>query len=160
MTCFFGRHGFLKVVVIVIQCHAWLGQIECSLFFNYRMSSLSCTVTARFLSSLQSKTLKSIVHTLEGMGSTLVLQLASTQTSQLAMAFVCSICHQFASPTFGRVFRHVGNVHAFEYNFSVICGISGCEAKFKKLSMWRSHIYRKHRQELGFKSDNQQVFYS
>lgn len=75
------------------------------------------------------------------------------------MAFLCSICHQFASPTFGGVFRHVGSVHAFEYNFNVRCGISGCEATFKKFSSWRSHIYRKHRQELDDQPDSEQVLY-
>ncbi len=76
------------------------------------------------------------------------------------MAFLCSICHQFASPTFGGVLRHVGSVHAFEYNFSVRFGISGCEAHFKKFSSWRSHIYRKYRQELDDKSDDQQAVFS
>ena len=64
------------------------------------------------------------------------------------MAFVCSLCHQFASPTFRGVFKHIGIIHSFEPNFKVTCGISGCEATFTVYSSWRSHIYRKHRNEM------------
>jgi hypothetical protein len=59
--------------------------------------------------------------------------------------FICSICHVFASPSFGGVFRHISSEHAFEADFRVICGIDGCQATYRKLSSWKTHLYRNHK---------------
>lgn len=59
--------------------------------------------------------------------------------------FICSVCGVFASPSFGGVFRHISAEHSFEPNFQVKCGVNGCQATYKKLSSWKSHLYRLHK---------------
>ena len=59
--------------------------------------------------------------------------------------FVCTICSNFAAPTFKGVFRHIRSDHALQANFSVRCGISGCQALYKKIGSWSKHINRHHK---------------
>ena len=42
--------------------------------------------------------------------------------------FVCTICNNFASKSYGPVLRHIGVVHRFGPSCSIRCGIDGCPA--------------------------------
>ena len=63
---------------------------------------------------------------------------------------ICPICRMFASSTYGRVLRHIGEVHSFSPGFRIDCGLgpNKCPATYTKYSSFRSHVYKKHREEL------------
>ena len=48
--------------------------------------------------------------------------------------------------------------HAFEANFRVTCGIDGCQATYKKLSSWKSHLYHNHKGLLMLTKQNRPRF--
>ena len=64
--------------------------------------------------------------------------------------YVCSICGQFARTSFQGVLRHIGEVHSFNPNFHITCGLGPdkCPETYTKYDSFRSHVYRKHREEL------------
>ena len=64
---------------------------------------------------------------------------------------ICPLCRSFASNTFGGVLRHIGEVHSFTPGFRVECGLGpdrNCPATYTNYHSFRSHIYKKHREEL------------
>ncbi len=60
----------------------------------------------------------------------------------------CTICNRFAAQHFLAVLRHIGQVHQFEPNFQVKCGLDGCPLRYTSYPSYRSHVYRKHRNVL------------
>ena len=59
--------------------------------------------------------------------------------------FICSFCGKHASKFFLPILRHIGEVHQFEPNFSIICGLNGCTKKYTSFGGYKTHLYRKHR---------------
>ena len=64
--------------------------------------------------------------------------------------YVCPLCGQFARTSYQGVLRHIGEVHSFNPNFHITCslGPEKCPETYTKYESFRSHIYRKHREEL------------
>lgn len=65
--------------------------------------------------------------------------------------FVCQSC-AFVSPSLKLHISHLRLVHREDKNFEVVCGIEGCELKFRAFGAFNSHVYRAHRQALGLNS--------
>ena len=64
---------------------------------------------------------------------------------------VCPICGQFARRTYQGILRHIGEVHKFSPDFHITCGLGSdekCPATYTKYESFRSHVYKKHREEL------------
>ena len=57
----------------------------------------------------------------------------------------CSICNRFAAASFLPVLRHIGQVHQYEANFQVKCGLDSCPCLYRTYNSFKSHVYRKHR---------------
>ena len=60
--------------------------------------------------------------------------------------YVCTICNLFAGQSFSATLRHMGT-HRFDAGLSIQCGIN-CTEQYKNLELFRSHVYRKHREVL------------
>lgn len=76
------------------------------------------------------------------------------QSSCTGEKYVCPICGQFARRTYQGILRHIGEVHRFSPDFHITCGLgctSGekCPATYTKYESFRSHVYKKHREELS-----------
>ena len=75
--------------------------------------------------------------------------------------FKCQICEEFARDTYPPVLRHIGEVHSFEPNFHVVCGLildstqAVCSATYSNHGSFRSHVYSKHRQVMNLHSTTQ-----
>ena len=71
----------------------------------------------------------------------------------------CSLCSHFSAPSFRGVIRHIGEVHQYEPNFQVKCGVEGCSMRYSVYGSFRSHVYRKHRDLLGdpFQSGDENI---
>ena len=59
--------------------------------------------------------------------------------------YTCSICNRFAATTFLPVLRHIGQVHQYEANFQVKCGLESCPRLYRSYVSYKSHVYRKHK---------------
>lgn len=57
----------------------------------------------------------------------------------------CSLCSHFTARNFFSVMRHIGQVHQFEPNFQVKCGLDGCPLRYTVYESFRVHVYKKHR---------------
>ena len=74
--------------------------------------------------------------------------------------YKCQICEEFARDTYPPVLRHIGEVHSFEPNFHVVCGLTldstqaPCPATYTKHGSFRSHVYTKHRQVMKLYSNS------
>lgn len=44
-----------------------------------------------------------------------------------------------------KLIKHIGLIHAHEHDFSICCGLDGCQNYFFKYESFRRHVYRKHR---------------
>ena len=64
------------------------------------------------------------------------------------MVVVCWICYRFAAPSLKGIVKHMGNVHSFDPNFRVCCGIDSCSRTYTNFHSFKKHLYRKHRFEL------------
>ena len=62
----------------------------------------------------------------------------------------CSLCG-YLTPDLRSHIGHLRLVHKDDPSFSVACGIRGCSERFTKFSAFNTHIYRKHRGDLGLK---------
>ena len=64
--------------------------------------------------------------------------------------YICPICRNFARNSYSGILRHIGEVHSFGPDFHVVCGLgpSKCPVAYTKFESFRSHVYKKHRQEL------------
>lgn len=64
--------------------------------------------------------------------------------------FTCPICKDFARNSYVGILRHIGQVHSHRPGFSVQCGLgrSKCPATYKNFQSFRSHVYKKHRDDL------------
>ena len=53
----------------------------------------------------------------------------------------------------------MGEIHRYDPNLHIRCGIQGCPQTYKKFESFRSHVYRKHRESLHFteQSNHQNV---
>lgn len=60
----------------------------------------------------------------------------------------CSLCGYLTSDLKGHI-SHLRLVHKEETSFDVICGIGRCCDRFSTFSAYNTHIYRKHRREIG-----------
>ena len=60
----------------------------------------------------------------------------------------CSLCSHFAARNFLGVLRHIGQVHQFEPNFEVKCGLDGCPLRYTVYESFRVHVYKRHRDVL------------
>ena len=66
-----------------------------------------------------------------------------------ATKWKCSLCNEFSAQDFRGVMRHIGQVHQFEPNFQVKCGLDGRAMRYTAYNSFRSHVYRRHRELLG-----------
>lgn len=66
--------------------------------------------------------------------------------------YVCSLCNRFRGSNFAYILRHIGNTHRFDPGFSIACGLKSCPATYTNYESFRSHVYRKHRDELFLES--------
>lgn len=66
------------------------------------------------------------------------------------LVYMCFQCHQYQTVIFRRLIQHLRLVHEHEPNFSVRCGIHGCEKVYTKVDSYIKHIQRNHR---GFQID-------
>ena len=57
--------------------------------------------------------------------------------------YVCSVCHNFAAPSFDSVLRHIGSIHSCEPNLHLTCGIEGCPRSYRS---YRKHLFKKHQE--------------
>ena len=62
--------------------------------------------------------------------------------------FTCTICTHFVGKSFAAVLRHIGTAHRYDPGLSIKCGIKSCPGVFTNFESFRSHVYRKHREEL------------
>lgn len=67
--------------------------------------------------------------------------------------YVCSLCNRFRGSNFAAVLRHIGNTHRFDPGFFISCGLRFCPATYTNYESFRSHVYRKHRDELFVESN-------
>ena len=56
----------------------------------------------------------------------------------------CPLCN-FSAPTRSLWLSHIRNVHYQDDNFSITCGINGCNSKYNKCASFVSHVYRQYR---------------
>ncbi len=66
--------------------------------------------------------------------------------------FECWICSDFTSSSMKSVVRHIGCAHSCDPNFRVLCGINQCRRVYTNFSSFRSHLYRKHKEELQYQT--------
>ena len=71
--------------------------------------------------------------------------------------YVCCLCDQFASKAFVPVLRHIGQVHQFEPNFTVTCGLNGCQLKYTMYTGYKTHLYRHHREFMFSRDESQKT---
>lgn len=62
--------------------------------------------------------------------------------------YICSICNCFGGPSLASIVRHIGEIHRHDPGLQIRCGISQCPQTYKNFESFRSHVYRKHRDEL------------
>ena len=62
--------------------------------------------------------------------------------------FVCTLCSHFAGRGFSDVLCHIGTTHRYDPGLSIRCGIRACPKVYTNFESFRSHVYRKHRDEL------------
>ena len=65
--------------------------------------------------------------------------------------YACPLCHEFARTTYKAILRHIGEVHSFSPDFHIECGLgrdTRCPATYTNYVSFRSHVYKKHRDEL------------
>ena len=62
--------------------------------------------------------------------------------------YVCTICDKFAGRSFAAVLRHIGSSHRYDPGLRIRCGIKSCPETYTVFESFRSHVYRKHREEL------------
>ena len=62
--------------------------------------------------------------------------------------YVCTICDHFAGRSFAAVLRHIGCNHRYDPGLRIRCGIKSCPETYTNFESFRSHVYRKHRDEL------------
>lgn len=60
--------------------------------------------------------------------------------------YVCPYCGESIGKNFRRYLRHIRFVHSNEPNFSISCIY--CEKSFKKFTSFKSHLQRKHQEQL------------
>ncbi len=58
------------------------------------------------------------------------------------------LCHHFAATRLLRVLTHIRQVHAFEADFHVTCGIDGCPKTYDNFHSYRKHLYNQHNDKL------------
>ena len=75
----------------------------------------------------------------------------------LAAKRVCPICGEFARYSYAGIVRHIGQVHSFDADFHVVCGLgpTKCPATYTNFQSYRSHVYKKHREELVSATDHE-----
>ncbi len=76
------------------------------------------------------------------------------------MALLCSVCTNFSAPTIALLVRHLSLEHGNESNLNILCGLESCPRTFRKISSFKSHITRDHKnlsQTAQTKSVNTQV---
>ena len=75
---------------------------------------------------------------------------SSVSSSDKSNKYVCSLCGQFARTSYKGVLRHIAEIHSFNPNFHITCGLGPdkCPETYTKYDSFRSHVYRKHREEL------------
>lgn len=62
--------------------------------------------------------------------------------------FACTLCTHFVGKSFAAVLRHIGTTHRYDPGLSIKCGIKSCPGVYTNFESFRSHVYRKHRDEL------------
>lgn len=60
--------------------------------------------------------------------------------------FCCPYCAHFTVQSFKKLLTHIRFTHSHEPNFSITCG--ECEKRFTKFTSFKSHIRRKHGNDL------------
>ena len=60
----------------------------------------------------------------------------------------CSVCNYFGDQSFAAVLRHMGEIHRYDPNLRIRCGIDCCPQSYTNFNSFRSHVYRKHRDVL------------
>lgn len=60
----------------------------------------------------------------------------------------CSLCG-FLTPDLKSHIGHLRSVHKDDPSFYITCGLGRCCEQFTKFSAYNTHIYRKHRGEVG-----------
>ena len=65
------------------------------------------------------------------------------------MVWSCSICSVFSAIALKTLVRHITLQHASHPNFSIKCGVNGCQEQYKKMDSFRKHLHRKHAEEMA-----------
>ena len=70
----------------------------------------------------------------------------------LRKKYVCPLCENYARNSYAGVLTHIGEIHSFDPNFRIECGLgpanSKCPNTYTIFASFRSHVYRKHKEEL------------
>ena len=67
----------------------------------------------------------------------------------VATKFDCQICRKVSRKYYLGILQHIRAVHSFEPNFHILCGLdNGCPATYNVYESFRSHVYKKHREQL------------
>lgn len=59
---------------------------------------------------------------------------------------LCPLCNSFAGQSFSAVVRHIGDIHRHDPGLNIQCG--QCPQTYHNFQLFRSHVYRKHRDTL------------
>lgn len=70
------------------------------------------------------------------------------------LLYPCTFCNKFRGTNFKRLLHHIRFILANSPNFSVRCGIDGCERRYEVFESFRKHIQRKHSHQLGGRLKN------
>lgn len=62
--------------------------------------------------------------------------------------FECQICRKVSRKCYLGILQHIREVHSFEPDFHILCGLDGCPATYNVYESFRSHVYKKHRELL------------
>ena len=70
------------------------------------------------------------------------------------MTLSCPICPHFEAHSLKYLVAHIGVEHGNDLQFNITCGINNCPQTYRLFSGFRSHVHRKHRDELCTVSSN------
>ena len=73
-----------------------------------------------------------------------------------AGSYFCPLC-SYPTTTLKLYVSHLRVIHSKDPSFAVICGVGGCREVFRTFSAFNSHIYRRHRSDMGIPGSELQL---
>lgn len=61
---------------------------------------------------------------------------------------LCSLCNNFRGHTLSSVVRHIGEIHRYDPNLHIQCGVEQCLQTYNNFESYRSQVNRKHKNVL------------